>query len=424
MNIRRRTKNIIAALLAMVLCLTGFLPSSGMQTVRAEEKEAKIWFKDSEDNADSGKSTFVPDKGGIVYASVEKFTVGQGYLIEPTEVSFEAGETYADIIEKLLKANGYTYDAQNTGMGFYLNIPQCISNMSEDAPTNDKHKSNPYKDTQGLGEFSYSNYSGWYYFVNNENPGLGMGGVKAKDGDVVRYQFTLYGLGADLGDKPNDQTGGIKALELPNKDSVTKNLALMRQILAKDDKADPEGIYKNVLKIVTNMDSTKEQFAQAEQRVSAWLAEYPQKKAERDRAEKEKAEREKAAKEAALQKKYTPAKTTLRSIKNAGKNKVRLTWEKSIQGYRLRNLPQHKEKRHLQKNKNHQQKQNRIFRDQTAKKERNLLLQSPYVSQSRRQSLLRQRFRCEKQKSKIEKIYQYPDVHPESRSPGGRFLCF
>lgn len=118
-------------------------------------------------------------------------------------------------------------------MGFYLaeidhadsgvlNIPQCISNMSEDAPTNDKHKSNPYKDTQGLGEFSYSNYSGWYYFVNNENPGLGMGGVKARDGDVVRYQFTLYGLGADLGDKPNDQTGGIKALELPNKDSVTK----------------------------------------------------------------------------------------------------------------------------------------------------------------------------------------------------------
>lgn len=76
------------------------------------------------------------------------------------------------------------------------------------------------------------------------------------------------------------------------------------------------------------MDSTKEQFAQAEQRVSAWLAEYPQKKAERDRAEKEKAEREKAAKEAALRKKYTPAKTTLRSIKNAGKNKVRLTWKK------------------------------------------------------------------------------------------------
>ena len=106
MNIRRCTKNIIAALLAMVLCLTGFLPLSGMQTVRAEEKEAKIWFKDSEDNADSGKSTFVSDKGGIVYASVEKFTVGQGYLIEPTEVSFEAGETYADIIEKLLKANG------------------------------------------------------------------------------------------------------------------------------------------------------------------------------------------------------------------------------------------------------------------------------------------------------------------------------
>ena len=38
---------------------------------QSRRKEAKIWFKDSEDNADSGKATFVSDKGGIVYASVE-----------------------------------------------------------------------------------------------------------------------------------------------------------------------------------------------------------------------------------------------------------------------------------------------------------------------------------------------------------------
>lgn len=511
MKIRRRTKSIIAALLALVLCLSGFLPSAGMQTVRAEENETKVWFeysdgtvqepdeknaiilrptdvgtfktnasqddltwnctdkyfraevgdldytthywintksgafqpcedvptrggveaelKDGDGNvlcsfivrivddgavitsvlrtlinhaeqkaetaytgeswktmqealteakaiyedasakqdvvdaafeklnaavqglvkAESEKDIFASDKGGTVYASVEKFTIGQGYLIEPTEVAFEAGETYADIIEKLLKENGYTYDVTNTGMGFYLaeidhadsgvlNIPKCISNMSENAPTNENHRFNPYEDTQGLGELSYSKYSGWYYFVNNKNPGVGMGSTKAKDGDVVRYQFTLYGLGADLGDKANDQTGGIKALELPNKDSVTKNLALMRQILAKDAKADEMGVYQAALKIIADMDSTQEQFAQAEQSVSTWLAEYPQKKEERDqaekekaekeKAEKEKAEREKAAKEAALQKKYTPAKTILRSIKNAGKNKVRLTWKK------------------------------------------------------------------------------------------------
>ena len=40
-------------------------------------------------------------------------------------------------------------------------------------------------------------------------------GKSQRDGDVVRYRFTLTGLEfADLGDKPNDQTGGIKALEL------------------------------------------------------------------------------------------------------------------------------------------------------------------------------------------------------------------
>ena len=395
-------KRVIAVLLALVLCLNGWIPMIGYQTVKAEEPEECVQLEDD--------GTI---QGGTVYASIEKFTIGQGYLIEPTEVSFEAGETYADIIEKLLKENGYTYDVTNTGMGFYLaeidhadsgvvNIPNCILQMEGNTLTNEKLEKNPYKDTNGLGEFSYSKFAGWYYFVNNKNPGVGMDSTKAKDGDVVRYQFTVYGFGADLGDELLQH-----ALKLPNKDSITKNLALMRQILAKDDEADEEGVYQTALNVVSDMDSTQEQFDQAEQSISTWLAEYLQKKEERDKenqkkvdlviekinaipavdkltledqkqvaetrtaydalttvqkgkvtnldvlvkaeaqikvlqdakkaaqekAEKEQAEREKAAqeaaaKEAALQKKYTPAKTTLRSIKNAGKSKVRLAWKK------------------------------------------------------------------------------------------------
>ena len=78
-------------------------------------------------------------EGGTVYASVEKFTIGQGYLIKPTAVRFNSGDTYADIIVRLLKANGYTYEATKS-MGFYLayinnadsgvvNVPKCIQNI-------------------------------------------------------------------------------------------------------------------------------------------------------------------------------------------------------------------------------------------------------------------------------------------------------
>ncbi|WP_369522219.1 DUF4430 domain-containing protein [Eubacterium callanderi] len=39
----------------------------------------------------------------------------------------------------------------------------------------------------GLGEFSYSEKSGWMYMVNNTFPQQGMGYYIPKDGDVVRY---------------------------------------------------------------------------------------------------------------------------------------------------------------------------------------------------------------------------------------------
>ena len=47
--------------------------------------------------------------GGKVYVTVEKFTLGQGYLVEPTEVEIAEGEKASSVLEKVLKANGYQY---------------------------------------------------------------------------------------------------------------------------------------------------------------------------------------------------------------------------------------------------------------------------------------------------------------------------
>ena len=49
-----------------------------------------------------------------------------------------------------------------------------------------------------LGEFDFSNGSGWMYSVNGHYPNVGFADYYFKDGDVVRIRFTLA-LGADIG---------------------------------------------------------------------------------------------------------------------------------------------------------------------------------------------------------------------------------
>lgn len=274
--------------------------------------------------------------GGTVYVSVERFTVGQGYVIEPEVMHFKKGDYYSDILCRLLDEKGYKYSVEtNTSYGFYfkgidnadtgvLNIPLCIRNMPGNPPTNTNHKSNPNADTKGLYEYSYSDMSGWYYFVNGKNPGVGMGSRKVQDGEVVRYQFTLYGLGADLGD---EQCSNF--LQLPNKDNITKNLALMKQALNNRKDAKGEKAYQSAIQIVSNLDSPQESFLQAEKMVSNWLNDYNVKKAQEEAARKKnQQEAAKKAQQAALKKKYTPAKTSLKSVKKLKKNQAKLTWKK------------------------------------------------------------------------------------------------
>ena len=44
--------------------------------------------------------------------------------------------------------------------------------------------------------------------------------VKPKDGDIIRLQFTLYGYGRDLGEKPADEEDN-NYLKFPDRDAIT-----------------------------------------------------------------------------------------------------------------------------------------------------------------------------------------------------------
>ncbi len=179
--------------------------------------------------------TYVPTEKGQVIGSavisVEVFTLGCGYLIEPEFFPIRAGETAAETLVRLLHENGFVcYYGGAVEDGFYL---AYIADGTASAETyNGYKKSGTAKDPKKLGltpsipdhlhqnlcagtdfydpgdyeknweghlgEFVISSGSGWMYCVNNVFPNVGFSDMYLSDGDVVRVQFTL-GYGADIG---------------------------------------------------------------------------------------------------------------------------------------------------------------------------------------------------------------------------------
>ncbi len=167
---------------------------------------------------------------GEVTMSVEAFSIGCGYLVEPTRLSFYAGETDADLLLRLLRQNGLAaFYGGTTKAGFYLAYLADGDASAADAPDYRKSETPPNPRALGLrpaipalltphlkrtmtyfapddaknwpgllGEFVFTNGSGWMYCVNNAFPNVGFADKKPADGEVVRVQFTLA-YGADIG---------------------------------------------------------------------------------------------------------------------------------------------------------------------------------------------------------------------------------
>lgn len=134
--------------------------------------------------------------------SVERFSLGGSFIVEPTEVEFKSGETYETIIKRVLQQKGLTFEGTNGQYGYYLrgingvdcgkrNMPEAVK-----AILNDRKMYVGTATSKGLYEFDYTSGSGWMYYVNNKYVD-GMSKVMAQDGDATRLMFTLVG-GADL----------------------------------------------------------------------------------------------------------------------------------------------------------------------------------------------------------------------------------
>lgn len=150
---------------------------------------------------------------GYIYMTVERNTLGQGFVQEPIKVGYYEGESLADITERMLgDRSTFTGDISN----YYL---EGIKDGGE--PENWTSDEIPSDIKKALGEgvegrtekdvlkaFDYTSYSGWMFTVDNKGIDVGAGGVSYADkadtthytdGSVVRLQYTLYGYGEDVG---------------------------------------------------------------------------------------------------------------------------------------------------------------------------------------------------------------------------------
>ncbi|MGN0295281.1 MAG: Ig-like domain-containing protein, partial [Lachnospiraceae bacterium] len=234
---------------------------------------------------------------GTITVAVERFAIGQGYLIEPYMTTFNEGDTYEVVCRRVLEDNEYSYTTG--GASFYLSgidgadgdridIPECIAKIGpkkigiKTVNPPDNSAVNEYAgNTKWLGEFSYSQMSGWMYSVGNDDgyefPGVGMDGRTVKDGDVFRLQFTVWGYGEDLtGVKYADSS--TVYYEVGDKTVLTRKIAQINQ--NKENWFAVDGCkeaYDNAVKVLQKLDATQKELDDALAKLPAEEPVFPDK---------------------------------------------------------------------------------------------------------------------------------------------------
>ncbi|MDI3536135.1 MAG: hypothetical protein PWP30_617 [Eubacteriaceae bacterium] len=231
-----------------------------------------------EDPADDDPADETP----TVTFSVEKFSLGQGYYMEPVEVAIESGDTGITLLNRVMGEGSLLWKS-NYLVGIYgaqegtVSVPEAISNMPSHpdfgpAPTTESALSEGLIDASRLSEKDYSPMSGWMYSVNNDFPGYGFDGYTPKDGDVIRVQFTLWGYGADLGE---DFEGGMAPINTANKTELTR---LLGEINSSGKKAvylqdsDFKSAYETALTMMQNFEATAKSVNEAYENLKASIS--------------------------------------------------------------------------------------------------------------------------------------------------------
>lgn len=235
------------------------------------------------------------EKIGSAVWSIEAFTIGCGYIVYPVREAIYEGENASQQLLRILKNAGFTaYYGGTVNEAFYLayiadgtaesekyngykrsdtpskarklsltpSIPSMLRTHLKSSMT--FYDPDDYKNWGGyLGEFAFTNGSGWMYSVNNIFPNVGFADTYLSDGDVVRVQYTL-GYGADIGgfssvgsNIPNvDNQPKSGYYSVANKDELTSMIA---NALASENfkVSNIQSAYKSALNAAFELDASQ-----------------------------------------------------------------------------------------------------------------------------------------------------------------------
>ncbi|MEG2406524.1 MAG: S-layer homology domain-containing protein [Clostridiales bacterium] len=194
-----------------------------------------------------------------VTVSMEKFTLGQGYVVEPQQVTVADGTKVSQVITDILGKGNYA----NTGSvenSFYLaRIKENVSNEKINMPKYIVDVISQQADVMGnrvvpqwLGEFDYNGTAGWMVCVNNKFLGSSSSDYPLHNGDVIRWQFTVSGLGADIGAGFSENQFYIT---VANKDALTAKVAEANKKNTPAIKN--SNAYKSAVNILENLEATQ-----------------------------------------------------------------------------------------------------------------------------------------------------------------------
>ena len=140
-----------------------------------------------------------------VTCSINAKTVSMGDIVPSEEVLF-CGENCAEILLRLLEANGLeAVFYGTTDEDFYLTgikgLDTTRAQVAEELKLYLSENDIDYEDSVSedgfLGEFDFTEAAGWMYIVNGEIPDVGMNSYIPKAGNNIEFIFTLY-YGEDI----------------------------------------------------------------------------------------------------------------------------------------------------------------------------------------------------------------------------------
>ena len=159
-----------------------------------------IVYSTEEENG-TGGGEIPPTEGVVVTLSIDKLTINKGYVIAPTTVKINKGETVWDVLKREMDNRGIAYEFEESGEFGSIYV-QSIA---------------------GDGEFDHGPLSGWMYNVDGIYPNYGCSKYILSGGENIQWRYTTN-LGEDLGQDNSEWLPNKPEIDNPepNKPEINK----------------------------------------------------------------------------------------------------------------------------------------------------------------------------------------------------------